>query len=286
VRYRFIQQQHDWHSVKQLCRVMCVSRSGYYQWLVREPCARAREDQRLGQRLKALHHEYREAYGADRLSRELRGRGVHCSRHRVGRLKRNLGLWTKRRRRFVFTGNADARHRRFENVLNRQFSVRTPNRIWATDVTCVWTMESWLYLAVVIDLFSRRVIGWSMGANCKEDLTLAALRMAIEQRGPKPGLLHHSDRGVHYAGQRYQQLLRQHGIRASMNRPANCHDNAVVESFFSTLKNELTLHERYETRAAARASIFEYIEVFYNRQRQHSHLGGISPVEFERSNVP
>lgn len=285
MRYRFIQEQHDWHSVKTLCRTLRVSRGGYYQWLGRKPCARAIEDQRLGSKLRVLHHQYREAYGTLRLCKELRQRGMSCSRHRIARLKRNFGLWTKRRRRFLFTGSAHAHHSRFGNVLNRGFRVNAPNRVWAADVTCVWTMERWLYVAVVIDLYSRRVIGWSMGPNCKEGLTLAALQMALDTRGPKPGSLHHSDRGVHYAGQQYQQVLRQHGIRCSMSRPGNCHDNAVVESFFSTLKNELTLHERYLSQAQARSSIFEFIEVFYNRQRQHSYLGGISPVEFERNNV-
>jgi putative transposase len=264
---------------------MRVNRGGYYKWLKRKPCARALADQRLGKQLTRLHHQYREAYGAVRLSNELRKRGVECSRHRVARIKRNFGLWTKRRRRFLFTGNADAKHARFDNLLRRRFNVSVPNRVWASDVTCVWTMEGWLYIAVVIDLYSRRVIGWATGPNAKEDLTLAALQMALELRGPKPGLLHHSDRGVHYAGQRYQQLLRDHGIRASMSRPANCRDNAVVESFFSSLKNELTLHERYSSRGQARSSVFQYIEMFYNRERQHSHLGNISPVEFERRKV-
>jgi putative transposase len=285
VRYRFIKEQHEWHSVVQLCRVLNVSRSGYYQWLVRKPCARMREDHRLCRVITTLHHRFREAYGADRLSKELRDRKLICSRHRVGRLKRNMGLWTKRRRRFVLNGKADPGHLRFSNELNRAFTVNAPNRVWAADVTCVWTMESWLYVAVVLDLYSRRVIGWSMGSNCKEDLTLSALQMALEQRGPKPGLLHHSDRGVHYAGQRYQQLLRSHGVRSSMSRPGMCQDNAVVESFFSSLKNEMTLHERYETREQARAAVFDYIEVFYNRERQHSHVGGISPVQYERRTV-
>jgi putative transposase len=282
VRYRFIKEQRGRHSVKMLCRLFDVSRCGYYQWLKRKPCARVISDLRLGKQVIALHHQYREAYGAVRICNELRKRGHHCSRHRVARIKRNLGLWTKRRRRFVFLGNSNARHARYDNVLNRRFKVSRPNRVWATDVTCVWTMERWLYIAVVMDLYSRRVIGWSMGANGNEELTIAALQMAIELRGPKPGLLHHSDRGVHYAGQRYQQLLRQHGIRVSMSRAGHCQDNAVVESFFSSLKNELTLHERYDSREEARASIFEYIEMFYNSQRQHSHVGNISPVEFER----
>lgn len=285
MRYRFIKEQHDWHSVQLLCRVMDVSRGGYYQWLDRKPCSRAIENERLGRRLVKLHHRYREAYGTERLCNELHKQGVRCSPRRIARLKRNLALWTKRRRRFVFLQHSDARHARYDNLLRRCFRVNQPNRVWAADVTSVWTMERWLYVAVVIDLYSRRVIGWSMGPNANEDLTLAALQMAIELRGPKPGLLHHSDRGVHYASHRYQQLLRQHGIRASMSRPANCTDNAVVESFFSSLKNEMTLHVRYESRSQARAAVFDYVEMFYNRERQHSYLGYVSPVEFERKKV-
>lgn len=285
MRYRFIKEQHAWHSVKLLCRVTNVSRSGYYQWLTRKPCARVIANERLGQRIRKLHYHYREAYGVNRLCNELHKQGIRCSPRRIARIKRNLSLWTKRRHRFVCLRNSDARHARHGNLLQRHFHAKQPNRVWASDVTSVWTMERWLYVAVVIDLYSRRVNGWSMGPNASEDLTLAALKMAIELRSPKPGLLHHSDRGSHYAGQRYQQLLKKCGIRASMSRPANCTDNAVVKSFFSSLKNELTLHERYDSRMQARAAIFDYIEMFYNRERQHSYLGNISPAEFERRKV-
>jgi transposase InsO family protein len=264
---------------------MKVSRGGYYQWLVRKPSARTKANEQLGKRLVKLHHRFREAYGTLRLCHELRKKRIHCSPRRVARIKRNLGLWTKRRRRFVMQRHSDSRHARYENVLKCRFHVNQPNRVWVSDVTCVWTMQRWLYVAVVIDLFSRRIIGWSMGNNAGEELTLAALQMAIELRGPKPGLLHHSDRGVHYAARRYQQLLTQHGIRSSMSRPAQCTDNAVAESFFSSLKNELTLHEQYRSHDQARASIFDYIEMFYNRERQHSHLGQLSPIEFERKSV-
>jgi putative transposase len=282
MRYRFIREQHEWHSVTILCRVMKVSRSGYYQWLTRKPCARQIEDRRLWPKIKALHNKRRQAYGAVRLRNDLRAMGERCSVHRIARLKRANGLWTRRRRRFLLSTKADAGQARYPNVLNRQFQAETPNRVWVADVTSVWTMQGWLYLAVILCLYSRRVVGWSMSARNGEELTVAALEMAVNLRGPSPGLLHHSDRGVHYASQRYQRILRDHGISSSMSRTANCLDNAVAESFFSTLKNELTLHERYETRERAKASIFDYIEVFYNRERQHSHVGGISPVDFER----
>jgi putative transposase len=259
MRYRFIREQHDWHSVRTLCRVMRVSRSGYYDWRKREPCKRTIEDQRLWLKIVWMHHRCREAYGAPRLRNELRKLGVHCSKHRIARLKRQNGLWTKRHRRFLITTNADHNPFRYPNSLNRQFEVDTPDRVWVGDVTSVWTFEGWLYLAILLDLYSRRVIGWSMSAQNTDELTLAALRMAIDARSPRKGLLHHTDRGHHYTSNRYQALLSKHGVFCSMSRIANCYDNAVAESFFSTLKNELTLHERFKTRAEARAAIFDFI---------------------------
>jgi putative transposase len=261
---------------------MKVSRGGYYDWLKRQPSERQREDDRLGKKIEQLHYQFREAYGAIRLSGELQVRGELCSRHRVARLKRARALWTKRRRRFVLTTKANPGHVRYPNLLARQFAAPAANRVWVGDVTSVWTLEGWLYLAVLLDLHSRRVIGWSMGSACGDELTLAALQMALDLRKPRPGLLHHTDRGAHYTSDRYQAQLRGHGVICSMSRIANCLDNAVAESFFSTLKNELTLHERFKTRAEARASIFEFIEMFYNPVRQHSYLDGISPTEFEK----
>lgn len=283
MRYRFIREQQPLHSISVLCRAMKVSRSGYYGWLQRAPSTRFAEDQKLWPKIERMHHACREAYGAKRLRDELRKTGVRCSKHRIARLKRANRLWTKRRRRFIFTSKADPSHARYPNVLNREFAVNEADRVWAGDVTSVWTFEGWLYLAVVLDLYSRMVIGWSMGPHCREDLTLDALQMAIDARKPKPGLLHHSDRGNHYTSARYQSLLASRGMRCSMSRIANCRDNAVAESFFSTLKNEQTLHDRYHTRAQARAAIFEFIELFYNPVRQHSHLNGLSPMQFERT---
>jgi putative transposase len=285
VRYRFIREQHQWHRLTALCRVMKVSRSGYYQWLSRKPSARAREDERLWPKVRDLHYERREAYGSRRLEQDLRAAGEICSRHRIARLKRINELWTKRRRRFVVTTNASAGHARHPNRLCRNFRVSEPDRAWVSDVTSVWTLEGWLYLAVVLCLYSRRVVGWSMAARNDEELTMAALRMAIEMREPSAGLIHHSDRGVHYAGRRYQGLLEEHRLISSMSRTGDCYDNAVAESFFSTLKNELTLHERFTARDQARAAIFDFIEVFYNRERRHSYLGGMSPVQFEQQRV-
>jgi len=285
VRYRFIKEQHDWHTVTLLCELLLVSRSGYYDWLKRPPSARDLEDARLWPKIVRLHQQCREAYGAVKLCRELRAIGETCSPHRIARLKRENQLWTKRHRRFVVTTKADAGHARHPNRLDRNFTAAAPNRVWVGDVTSVWTLEGWLYLAVILDLYSRRSVGWAMANHCRDELTLAALRMAIELRHPKLGLIHHSDRGVHYASDRYQRVMEQYGMIGSMSRTANCLDNAVAESFFSTLKNEETLHRKYATRSEARAAIFDFIEMFYNPVRQHSTLKGISPMEFERANV-
>jgi transposase InsO family protein len=271
--------------VKVLCSLLRVSRSGYYEWLERPDSARKTEDKRLWPTIVRLHHRRREAYGAMRLSDDLRDVGVICSKHRVARLKRENGLWTKRRRRFVRNAKADSGHHRALNLLDRNFTAIAPNRVWVADVTNVWTLEGWLYFATVMDLYSRRIVGWSMGSTSRDELTVAALQMALELRRPQPGLVHHSDRGVHYASDRYQAVLACHALRCSMSRSANCLDNAVAESFFATLKNELTLHERYATRTAARSAIFNYLEMFYNPIRRHSTLNGLSPIEFERSTL-
>lgn len=285
MRYRFIKEQHEWHSVKRMCKVLKVSRRGYYDWLARPPCARETEDHRLWKIIVKLHYANKEAYGAVRLRKELRDMGEVCSKHRIARLKLKNQLWTKRRRRFVASAKADAGHERHPNLLSRNFTADAPNRVWVADVTSIWTFEGWLYLAAVLDLFSRRLVGWAMASHCKDELTIAALQMAIDARKPKSGLIHHSDRGTHFASTNYQKLMKSKRMRGSMSRTANCLDNAVAESFFSTLKNEETLHGKYTTRLEARTAIFEYLEMFYNPVRQHSKLKGMSPVEFERKNV-
>lgn len=280
MRYRFIREQQAQYSVSLLCQAMKVSRSGFYDWRDRGPSARAREDERLGRLLVKLHERHRQTYGTLRLHQELKARGESCSKHRVARLKRTLGLWTKRRKRFVRTSKSDF-GQRFRNVLNRGFAVKKANRVWASDVTAISTLQGWLYLAIVLDLYSRRVVGWSMADSNSQQLTIDALQMALQLRQPRPGLLHHSDRGCNYTSNGYQQLLRQWRIRPSMSRAANCHDNAVAESFFSTLKNELICRRRFKTREEAKGSIFDYIEVFYNRERRHSYLKGMSPCQYE-----
>lgn len=260
---------------------MQVSRSAYYEWRSCSMGKREASDCQLAGELTALHFECRQAYGAIRLSREFARRGRRVGKHRIARLKRKMGLWTRRRRRFVRTTRARPDHCVHPNRLQQCFRATRPDEIWASDVTAVWTLEGWLYLAVVIDLWSRRVVGWASGPSFDTALTLSALNQALRRRRGRTHLIHHSDRGAHYSSELYQQRLRGEGIESSMSGAGNCYDNAVAESFFSSLKNEETLHHRYQTRQQARAALYDYIEVFYNRRRLHSHVGYMSPVEYE-----
>jgi len=260
-----------------------VTRSGFYAWL-RRGSKRELDDWRLLTLIREIFLENRRAYGSRRIYRELRARGVRCSRARVERLMREAGITPPRRRRFRKTTDSDHALPVAENLLDRDFSSSVPNQRWVTDITYIWTLEGWLYLAVVLDLFSRRIVGWAMDRTLRaENLTLRALHMALFGRDPKAGLLHHSDRGSQYACKGYQDLLALRGITCSMSRRGNCWDNAVVESFFATLKLELVYLSVFTTRAEARAAIFEYIEAFYNRKRRHSYLGYLSPADFEKA---
>ena len=266
-----------------MCRVLEVKRSGYYAWRSRGPSARQAANTELVAQIEEVHAWSRRTYGSPRMREELGARGIACGRHRLARLMREHGIRPKQKRRFQVT--TDSSHGRpvAENHLGRQFQVEKPNTVWAGDITYIPTAQGWLYLAVVLDLASRRVVGWSMRENLEREGVLDALGMALEQRRPTAGLLAHSDRGSQYASADHQELLAKHGIRCSMSRKGDCWDNAVVESFFATLKTELLDQEIFRTRAQARAEIFEYIEVWYNRQRRHSTLGYVSPAEFERN---
>jgi transposase InsO family protein len=282
VRFAFIAAEKASFPVRVLCRVLDVSRAGFYAWEARAPSGHAQADARLGVEIAAIHAESRERYGSPRVHAELRDRGHRTSRKRVARLMRHHQLASRRRRRFRAT--TDSRHPFpvAPNVLARQFAQGAPDRAWVTDITYMPTGEGWLYLAVILDLCSRVVVGWAMSERITRELTLDALDMALVQRRPGPGLLHHSDRGSQYASGDYQQALAAEGIVCSMSRRGNCWDNAVAESFFATVKVELAHDARWETRAAARTALFEYIEVFYNGQRRHSSLGYLSPRAFER----
>jgi putative transposase len=283
VRFAFIDAEKAHHDVSSLCRVLRVRRSGFYAWCARSESTREVEDRRLTVEVRAAFEERKRRYGSPRLFRELRSRGVRIGRHRVARLMREQRLCARPRRRFVRTTESNHGLPTPTNVLNRQFVVDDADRVWAGDVTFLPTLEGWLYLAVVLDLYSRRVVGWAMSTHNDEALTLAALQMAIDHRQPSAGLLHHSDRGTTYASGTYQDVLMQHGMICSMSRKGNCWDNAVVESFFSTLDIECANQRPFSSRSAARREVVEYILGFYNPTRLHSSLGYMSPMEFERA---
>ena len=283
MRFAFIAAEKATYPVRVMCRMLGVSRAGFYVWQTRPPAARTQADQRLGVEIEAIHAETRQRYGSPRVHAELRGRGHRVGRKRVARLMRQHGLCGRRRRRFRVT--TDSNHPRpvAPNVLDRQFAVVAPDTTWVTDITYLWTREGWLYLAVILDLFSRAVVGWALSARLTtQQLAVPALTMALGRRRPPRGLLHHSDRGSQYASADYQRLLTAHGIVASMSRRGNCWDNAVAESFFATLKVELVHEVDWATREQARSDVFEYLERFYNGQRRHSALAYASPLTFER----
>lgn len=266
-----------------MCRVLRVHQSGYYRWLSnRESGSRERQNRLLSAQIGALFREYKGRYGSPRLQRELRDRGIVVNHKRVARLMRALGLRAKSSRRFKATTNSKHRFPIAPNLLERRFEVDGINRLWVSDITYVWTQEGWLYLAVVLDAWSRKIVGWAWSKTLAADLAVRALKQALESRCPQAGWMHHSDQGVQYACGAYQQVLQCQNAVVSMSRRGNCWDNALAESFFGTLKKELIQGEYYQTRQQAVSAVFEYIEVFYNRQRKHSKLNYQSPVEFEK----
>jgi transposase InsO family protein len=281
MKYQAIRNYVDRFDVRLMCRALQVSHGGYYEWLKRPESARARQNRALLVEIRAAHERSHRNYGSPRITRELRQRGRRCGKNRVARLMRAHGLRAKRVKRWRATTQSNHRLAVAANTLARQFTVSRPNQVWAADISYLWTEEGWLYLAVVLDLYSRAVIGWAMGPYLTTQLATGALKMALRHRTPERGLLHHSDRGVQYAARDYQRLLEEHGIACSMSRKGNCWDNACVESFFSTLKVEHVYHQRYATREQAKHDVFRWIELIYNRQRRHSTLGYRSPAEFE-----
>jgi putative transposase len=284
VRFAFIETEKAGFPVALLCRMLAVSRAGFYAWRRRPVAVRTRQDQVLAVAVATIYAEHHGRYGSPRVQMELRDRGQRSGRKRIARLMRVQDLRARPKRRYRTT--TDSRHGLpvCPNLLARRFTVAQSNTAWVTDITYIWTPQGWLYLAVVIDLFSRRVVGWSMSERIDRKLALDALRMALAQRRPQRGLIHHSDRGSQYASGDYQRLLATNGIVGSMSRRGDCWDNAVAESFFASLKLELVYQVQWQTRAEARTAIFEYLELFYNRRRRHSSLGYLNPVEFERRN--
>ena len=282
MKYAFIQSHERTHRVTHLCAALGVSRSGYYGWRQRPPSVRTQEDQQLLLALRQVHHQSREQYGALKLWRALQQAGIACGRHRVARLRRAHGLEARRVRRFRISVEHHHLPPPAPNRLQQCFVTTGVNRVWVGDLTMIPTRTGWLYLAVLLDLYSRRVVGWALRPTPEKQITLAALQMALTTRRPQPGLIHHSDQGAQYTSGAYRQLLEAHGLVASMSRKGNCYDNAVAESFFSTLKNELIHHRTYQTREEASRDIFLFIEGFYNRQRLHQSLGYRSPLVFEQ----
>lgn len=271
--------------MKSMCRGLEVSRSGYYAWKTRSESPRAKENKQLIEQICEVHAKSRRTYGSPRIHKALQNQGIWCGRNRVARLMRINGIIAQRQLRYKRSTATKSGRIFAENLLKRQFNVDVPNRVWAGDLTCLWTGSGWLHLAVVMDLYSRRVIGWAMSRRMTEELTKSALNMALMNRRPQGELIHHSDQGSQYSSQTFRGLLTQHGIQPSMSRLGNCYDNAVVESFFKTVKIELVKERRFKTREEARTMLFEYIEVFYNRKRLHSTLGYMSPAEFEAKNL-
>jgi putative transposase len=284
VKFRAIAMlRHTW-PLRWLCATFEVTCGGFYAWLKRSPSVRAREDARLTGAIRESFHESDRTYGARRVRRDLRDWGYRCGIHRVGRLMRRAELIARpRRRRMPFDTGPRPEHSIAPNVLDRQFAAAAANCKWAADFTYLWTSEGWLYVAAVLDLFSRRIVGWSMSSQMTAQLVTDAMLMAIWRRGPIKSLLAHSDQGSQYTSEQFQKLLLEHGVTCSMSRNGDCWDNAVMESFFSSLKTERTSRKNYQTRDEARADVFDYIERFYNPRRRHSTLGYLSPIDFEKS---
>ena len=283
MRYQFIDDHRQEFPTRPMCRVLEVSTGGYYQWRRRPPGARQERREALVAEIKVIHQEVKARYGSPRIHAELVARGHACCENTVARLMSQAGVAAKTGRKFRCTTDSNHDHPVAENVVDRQFEPEAPNRVWTADITYIPTREGWLYLAAVEDLYSRQVVGWSMSQRIDSRLVVDALEMAVSRRLPGEGLVAHSDRGSQYASEHYRRVLSGHGITCSMSRRANCWDNAPMESFFASLKKELVHDEDYQTREEARASLFEYIEIFYNRIRRHSSLGYRSPIEYERA---
>lgn len=264
-----------------MCRVLGVSRSGYYAWRRRPLTKRGADDARLGEAVATIHQESRGTYGSPRIHRKLQAQGERISRRRVARLMTERALSGRVRRRFVTTTQSEHAFPVAPNTLNRNFYPSAPNKVWAGDITYIQTLAGWAYLAVVIDLYSRRVVGWALGSRMTTDLVLSALGQALAHRDVAPGLIFHSDQGSQYAANAYRETLEGQGLEASMSRKGNCWDNAVVESFFGTIKQELIHGRRWRGISELRIAVHEYIEVFYNRKRSHSTIGFVAPATFE-----
>ena len=281
--FAFIEAHQEEWPVRVLCDALEVSPAGYYAWLRRPPSFQEQRRQALLVLIQAVHAEAKQRYGSPRVHAALAARGEPCSINTVAKVMRDHGIRAKSARKFRCTTDSNHPLPVAANILDRQFDPAGPNEAWVADITYIPTREGWLYLAIVEDLYSRKVVGWSMADTMESRLVVDALELAVQRRLPGEGLVAHSDRGSQYASEHYQRLLGKHGIECSMSGVAQCWDNAPAESFFASLKKELTHHEDYQTREEAKASIFEYVEIFYNNQRLHSSLGYLTPAEYEQS---
>jgi len=282
MRFQFIDKHRDVYPITLMCQVLAVSPSGYYAWRNRPVCQRKMADAQLLNKIKKIFEQSRQTYGSPRMHAILRKQGIRCGSKRVARLMRQAKLKVKRKRSYKVTTQSNHKLPVAPNLLNQQFTATQPNQVWLVDITYIATAEGWLYLAAVLDLYSRRIVGWSMQPTLNRKLVLSALDMALKLRNPPAGLVHHSDRGSQYASRDYQAMLATYELLPSMSRRGNCYDNAPMESFFATLKMECIKGGVYSSRLEARAELFEYIEMFYNRQRIHSQLGYMSPVAYEQ----
>jgi len=282
MKFAFIAKHRGVWQTRQMCEALGVSRGGFYEWMQRPPSARSRRNETLVVQIRSSFEQSDRTYGSPRVWRDLRAWGFDCGRHRVARLMAVEGIKARaKRRRLPFDVGVRPEHAIAPNLLDRQFEAKAPNQRWVADFTYIWTDEGWLYAAAVLDLFSRRVVGWSMSATMTAQLVTDALLMALWRRGTPKELMHHSDQGSQYQSEQFQRFMTDHGVTCSMSRRGNVWDNSAMESFFSTMKTERVNRKRYRTRDEAKADVFDYIECFYNPRRRHSSIDYVSPIEFE-----
>lgn len=283
MKYEFMRNHEEEFSVGRMSGMLGVSRSGYYHFTKRMPSQHKKEEERLLMKIKTIYEASRQTYGSPRVHAELQDQGETCSRQRIAKLMKKSGIIAKMTKKFKVTTKANPKAKAAPNLLEQNFTAAQPNQRWVADISYIWTLEGWLYIACVLDLFSRRIVGLAMSDRMTDDLVIAALEQAFLHRNPSTGLMHHSDKGSQYTSRDFQKKLAQYHMTASMSGTGNCYDNAAMESFFHTLKTEHVYFERYQTREQASISIFEYIEVFYNRQRRHSTLNYKTPLAFEQN---
>jgi transposase InsO family protein len=281
MKYRVMSEHRGTHGVEKMAEVLGVARSGYYCWTAGGPSARAVEEKELVEQIQVIQGEVSHRYGSPRMREELERRGRHVGKKRVARIMRENELGPRPKRRFVLTTRSEKGQEVAENLLDRNFAVPAANRVWVSDITYVATSEGWMYLCTVLDLYSRRVVGWALSCDLSAELVLAAVAMAVIRRRPPRGLMFHSDRGVQYTSGQFKEIVGGHGFIQSMSRRGDCWDNACAETFFKTLRAELIRGKIYRSKEEAREEIFKYVEVFYNRKRLHSYLGYLTPTEYE-----